>query len=246
MNFTNNSVSFTIAWPPGDMDNAAEAEHGFSRGDLIDLGIWGQLGTALSWKQVSPQALGSLSPTDKLALMRYQELRGDVTGLYYGTPKARRWGLYLYLLAWKDEFAKLPTVNARKAAGAAFLLEVLTEPSRYPSLLPPKEVPAEKTEEKLAEYYRDWIETHGWTLAEDVWLRKAISSFAVANFQWEPIRSKQLLVLNKQQIKISLDPVGDEKYRPERDALLKKLADKVNQAAGKKRPVKGPAKGDEP
>ena len=158
MNQANNNISFTITWPAGEMDNPAEAEHGFSRGDLMDLGIWGQLGTALSWKQVSPQSLGNLSPTDKLALMRYQDFRSNVTGLYYGTPKARRWGLFLYLLAWKNDYAKLPTVNARKANGAMFLAEVLTEPSKYPSLPLPKEEPAEKTEEKLAEQYRDWIE----------------------------------------------------------------------------------------
>jgi hypothetical protein len=245
MNQANNNISFTITWPAGEMDNPAEAEHGFSRGDLMDLGIWGQLGTALSWKQVSPQSLGNLSPTDKLALMRYQDFRSNVTGLYYGTPKARRWGLFLYLLAWKNDYAKLPTVNARKANGAMFLAEVLTEPSKYPSLPLPKEEPAEKTEEKLAEQYRDWIETHGLTLAEDNLLRAAIKKFAQANYDWETIRTKQIVTLNN-KLRISLDPLGDEKFRPERDAWLKKQLQKAILAEKKKPPVKGAGKEGKP
>ena len=152
--------------------------------------------------------------------MRYQDFRSDVTGLYYATPKARRWGEYLYLLGWKDMYAKMPTINARKANGAMFLVEVLTDASKYPSLSPPKEIPAEKTEEKLAEYYRDWIETHGWTVAEDIALRKAIAKFALAN-ESDLVRSQQMVMLPN-KLRISLDPEEDDKkLRPMRDAWLK-------------------------
>ncbi len=220
MSWTNNRISLTVSWPTGDMDNPDEAEHGFSKGDLTDLSVWGTLGTALSWEGVTPQALANLDAKEKLGLMRYQDFRSDVTGLYYATPKARRWGEFLYLMGWKDMYAKMPTINARKANGAMFLVEVLTDASKYPSLPPPKEIPAEKTEEKLAEYYRDWIEAHGWTVAEDIALRKAIAKFALAN-ESDLVRSQQVVMLPN-KLRISLDPEEDDKkLRPMRDAWLK-------------------------
>jgi hypothetical protein len=222
---TNNRLSLTVSWPAADMDNGQHAEHGYSKGDLNDLSVWCILGSALTWTQISLQSAANLGEKERLGLARYQDFRGDVTGLYYGTPKARRWGEFLYLLSWKEMYAKMPIVYARKANGAAFLVEVLTDPAKYPSLPVPKNVPAENAEEKLAEQYRGWIEKHGWTVAEDVALRKAIQKFAAANNDAVLLREKQLVTLPN-KLKISLDPAGDASLRPERDAWLKKQLDK--------------------
>ena len=181
MNSTGNRVTLTVSWAAADMDNPQHAEHGFSKGDLADLGLWSTLGMARCWSELAPQALAGLSEEGKARLFRYLDFRGNVTALYYGTPKSRRWGEFLYLLAWNKKYAQMPNVNARKAAGAMFLAEVLSEPSKYPSLPLPKSPAAENTEERLAEHYRNWIEKHGWTVAEDLAMRKAIQSFALAN-----------------------------------------------------------------
>jgi hypothetical protein len=232
MTFTGNRISLAVAWPPAEMDNGENTGHGFSKGDLNDLSIWCIMGTALTWTQVSPQSLGSLGEKEKSGLLRFQDFRAEVTGLYYSTPKARRWGEILYLLAWKEMYAAMPIVNARKANGAMFLVEVLTDPAKYPSLPAPADAPAENTEEKLAEQYRDWIQKHGWTVAEDMALRKAIQGFAAANDDATLLRTKQLVTLPN-KLKISLDPAEDESLRPLRDAWLKKQLDKAISPRGK-------------
>jgi hypothetical protein len=224
MNSIGNRSSFTVSWAVADMDNPQHAEHGFSKGDLTDLGLWSTLGMTLCWSQLAPQALAGMTEQGKLRLYRYQDFRGNVTALYYGTPKTRRWGEFLYLLAWNEKYARMPNVNARKAAAALFLAEVLTEPSKYPSLPLPKAAPVEKTEEKLAEHYRNWIERHGWTVAEDIALRKAIQAFAAANDQ-NVFRTQQVVLPNR--LKVSLDPEADAAFRAGRDAWLKAQLEKA-------------------
>ena len=157
-------------------------------------------------------------------MLRYQDFRGNVTALYYGTPKSRRWGEFLYLLAWNKKYAQMQNVNARKAAGAMFLAEVLSEPSKYPSLPLPKSAPAENTEEKLAEHYRNWIEKHSWTVAEDLAMRKAIHAFALANDEGV-LRSQQVALPNR--LKVSLDPAADAAFRADRDSWLKARVEKA-------------------
>ncbi len=170
------------------------------------------------------QALAGLSEEGKARLFRYLDFRGYVTALYYGTPKSRRWGEFLYLLAWNKKYAQMPNVNARKAAGAMFLAEVLSEPSKYPSLPLPKSAPAENTEEKLAEHYRNWIEKHSWTVAEDLAMRKAIQAFALANDEGV-LRSQQVALPNR--LKMSLDPAADAAFGADRDSWLKTQLEKA-------------------
>ncbi len=224
MNTVGNLRSFTVSWAVADMDNPQHAEHGFSKGDLADLNVWSTLGMTLCWAQLPPQALAGLSEQGKLRLLRFQDFRGNLTGLYYGTPKTRRWAEFLYLLAWNAKYAKMPNVNARKAAGAMFLAEVLSQPSKYPSLPLPKTAPGERIEEKLAEHYRNWIERHSWTVAEDLALRKAMQTFAAANDQ-SVYRTQQVVLPNR--LKVSLDPEGDAAFRTGRDAWLKAQVEKA-------------------
>jgi hypothetical protein len=218
MSVVNNRVTTTVTWAVADMDNPQHAEHGFSKGDLCNLDIWARMGMAATWSQIPLQSLGNLSEADKTHLLRYQDFRGNVTGTYYGTPRARRWGAFLYLLMWKDAYAKMPTRNSRKAVAAVLLAEIMAAPAKYPSLPLPKSVPAENTEEKLAEHYRDWIEKHDWTLAEDLALRRAILAFATAN---EPtvLRTQRVVLANK--LSVSFDPEADAALRRKRDAWLK-------------------------
>ena len=108
-----------------------------------------------------------------------------------------------------------------------FLAEVLTDPAKYPSLPVPKDIAAENAEEKLEDLYYDWVQKHAWTVPEDIALRKAIQKFAEANNDTRSLPKLQIVTLPN-NLKISLDPAGDEKFRPLRDAWLKKQLDKVH------------------
>lgn len=214
----------TVSWSVADMDNPEPAEHGYSKGDLCNLGAWTTLGIAMVWSQTSPQALNNPNEQDKLRLTRYQEFRGHLTGLYYGTPKARRWGLFLYLLSWMEKYSQMPAVGSRKAAGSMFLAEVLANPAKYPSIPLPAALPEDGAEEKLAEHVRSKIERHGWTIAEDKALREAIKTFAAAN-ETGILQTQKAALPNK--LAVSLDPEADKTLRPKRDAWLKSQFDKA-------------------
>ncbi|MGA2798790.1 MAG: hypothetical protein ABSE63_14510 [Thermoguttaceae bacterium] len=216
--------ALTVSWPAADMDNPEHAEHGYSKGDLCNLGAWNTIGIAMVWSQTSAQALANRSGEDKLRLDRYQEFRGHLTGLYYGTPKARRWGLFLYLLSWMEKYSQMPTVGSRKAAGAMFLAEVLANPAKYPSIPLPSALSEDGAEEKLAEHVRSKIERHSWTIAEDKALREAIKSFAAAN-ETGVLQTQKATLPNK--LIVSLDLEADKPLRPKRDAWLKSQFDKA-------------------
>ncbi len=218
----------SVTWPVADMDNPEHAEHGYSKGDLCNLGAWNTIGIAMVWSQISAQALANRSGDDKLRLDRYQEFRGHLAGLYYGTPKARRWGFFLYLLSWMDKYSQMPTVGSRKAAGAMFLAEIMANPTKYPSIPLPGALPADGAEEKLAQHVRSKIEKHGWTIAEDKALREAIKSFAAAN-EAGVLQTQKATLPNK--LTVSLDLEADKPLRLKRDAWLKSQFDKAGGTA---------------
>ena len=59
-------ISLTVSWTAADMDNPQHAEHGFSKGDLADLGVWSTLGMARCWSQLAPlRAVAGLSEEGK-------------------------------------------------------------------------------------------------------------------------------------------------------------------------------------
>jgi hypothetical protein len=216
--------ALSVTWPAADMDNPEHAEHGYSKGDLCNLSAWSRVGIAMVWSQIPAQTLANRSGQDKLRLDRYQEFRGNLTGLYYGAPKARRWGLFLYLLAWMDKYSQMPAVGSRKAAGAMFIAEVVGNPGKYPSITLPKDLPADGAEGKLAELIRNKIEKHGWTIAEDKALREAIKSFATAN-ESGVLQSQKATLPNK--LTVLLDLEADKPLRVKRDAWLKSQFDKA-------------------
>lgn len=213
-----------VSWTLADMDNPEHAEHGFSKGDLCNLGVWSTIGVGSVWSQTSAQALINSNEADKLRLSRYQDFRGNVTALYYGTPKTRRWGVFLYLLSWMEKYNQMPTVGSRKAAGAMILAELLTNTANYPSIPLPSELPAEGAEAILAEHVRNKIEKHGWTIAEDKSLRDAIKAFAAAN-ETGVLTTQKVTLPNKLQV--SLDPEADKRLNAKRDAWFKSQFDKA-------------------
>lgn len=207
LNYLNGTPSLTFKWDTADMDNPAEAEHGFSKGELSDLGIWQIVGTGVSWSAIPVRSQINLKEDEQRLLSRYLDFRGNVTGIYYGTPRARRWGLWLDLAAWMEKYAKMTTVNSRKAVGAMFMEEVLAHPQTYPSIKLPEALPEEGAEAKLAEHLKGWIGKHPMTLAEDQAFRDAVKAFAGANTL--NVRSSGVVKL-RSGLPVALDPELDK------------------------------------
>ena len=220
--YTRNSASLTLTWPAADMDNPAHAEHGFSKGDLTALTVWTTLGMAEAFGAVPLQSQANLKEDKKLLLQQYFDFRGDVAGVYYGTPRARRWGLWLYMAMYMEKYAKMPIRTSREAVAVSFMSEVVANPARYPSIKLPASLPAEGAEETLAADLRGWIEKHGWTVAEDKSIRDAIAALATTNTrQVNQIGDVTL----PNGLLFAFDPEKDKAFRQKRDVWFKTKLD---------------------
>ncbi len=80
-----NTASYAMYWKPGDMDSVAQAEHGFTKGDLMDMGIWQGLEKVSVISSVSQDKLPELN--GQLQFAYYLWFRGTVASGYYGTPR---------------------------------------------------------------------------------------------------------------------------------------------------------------
>jgi hypothetical protein len=218
INYTNGLASMTLMWPADDMDNPAEAEHGFSKGDLCDLNVWVVIGSAGALAAVPVEQQVNLQDAQKLKLQRYMDFNANLTGTYYSTPKARRWSLWLCSAAYLNKYASSPTVNSRKAVGSMFLAEVVANRAKYPSITLPAALPDEKIEENLCIALKNWIEKHPWTLAEDRRIRDQIKAFAVLN--QKNVQQTNLVKLPDGLV-MSLDPAVDASNQIARDTWLK-------------------------
>jgi len=217
----------TISWPAAEMDSPTHAEHGFSKGDLLGVGIWFNLGTGAAWAAIPPQTMAGLSGSekDKLRLNLYFDFRADVTALYYTTPPSRRWCLWLCLAAYMEKYAKGPLSGSRRAAGAMFLVEVLKSPSKYPSVKLPDTLPAESAEETLAIDLKNKDTRDGcWTIAEDKAFREAVRAFAAANDRTVLDTSRVTL---PNALPFAVQAEDDAPLRPKRDAWVKAQFDKA-------------------
>jgi hypothetical protein len=226
--YHNADATFTVTWPAADMDNLTVFDHGFTKGEANATEVWTSLGTARVWSQTSGRMLAGMGEKEKLKMSRRQDFRSNLTALYYGSPKSRRWALLVDLLTWSEkEYADLPVAGSRKAIGAMFLAEVLADPAKYPSLPLPQALDVEGAEEKLARHYRHVIDRQGWTLAEDRSLRAVIKKLAAAN-DASVYQTEKVTLANK--LAVSVDPAADAPLREKRDAWLKERFD----VAGKK------------
>jgi len=223
LNYFNGTPTVTVTWDASEMDNPAEAEHGFTKGDLNDLNIWQILGTTDSWTALSLRSQTNLDEKAQLLLSRYLQFRGNVSGAYYGTPRARRWNFWLDLASYEEKYAKMPAIMSRKAVAAMFMAEVIGHREKYPSIKVPGSLPAEDAERKLAEALRGWIGPHALTLAEDQTLRAAISAFAAANIA--NVRQSGMVTLPN-GLKVALDPEADAPEAANRVSWLRERLSK--------------------
>ena len=207
----------TVVWDVADMDNSKPAEHGFSKGELNNLSVWMVVGNVKGWSDISAAGMGATHNNDKNRIPRFLDFCGNIAGLYYAQPRSRRWGFYLYSLAYTEKYAKLPTVMARQALGAMFAAEIVAHPEQYPSLTLPNTVPDTGTELAVVLHLTKWIEGHPWTLAEDRHLRETIKALVLANDK-TLLSSDQVKLANGTVV--SLDPDKDQPHREKRDAWM--------------------------
>lgn len=52
--WNNSRPAYTVTWAHADMDVTEQAEHGFTKGELCDLGVWMNLGNADAWGMIPP------------------------------------------------------------------------------------------------------------------------------------------------------------------------------------------------
>lgn len=215
----------TVGWKPSEVDNTAHAEHGFSKGELQTMSIWGALGMGQAWGTATSGAIGNDEKT-RAHLSKYLAFRNNVSSIYYGTPRSRRWSFWLYLAAYMDKYSKMPEVECRKVIGSMLFAEVLANPAKYPSLTPPAKMPADKLDAKLADHYRLFVEKRSWTLAEDKAIREAVKAFANSN-------EKDVFKTGKVQLPNGLthlldSTAEDTPYREKREAWIKTHLEKAS------------------
>ena len=208
MHLTNLKTTATIVWPAAEMDDPAIAEHGFSKGDLCDLNIWASMGTADAYSVVSVRAQAGMDEAGRLLVGLFAAFRGNLTGAYYGTPRARRWDMWLDLAAHGDQSGKAKDVMVRRAVASAFMAEVLAHPERYPSIHLPAALAADSAEEKLAAELKPAMEKHDWTLPEDRALRDAFKAMGMTNVK-DVWRTGVVQLGNGQTVALDADKDAD-------------------------------------
>jgi hypothetical protein len=230
--------SMTAGWPAADMDSTVHAEHGYSKGDLMNVGVWLGMGMAAALPTTLP---ANLDEATKLRISLYIELRSDLTVFYYASPPARRWALYLFSLCYTPHHAKAQMAASRRAATAMFLAEVLKSPSKYPTLKLPDTLEADGAEEKLCDYFRKnrLRREDRWTIAEDKSFREAVKAFAAASDQPTSMTGRGILPSG---LAFSLSAEEDVPLRAKRETWIKAQFDKAAAKGAAKEAAKEAAK----
>jgi hypothetical protein len=217
-----NGLMMLIAgWAGADMDSTEPTPQGFTKGDAACLTAWSNLGTVDSWSQLRGGNQGQKE--------RYLEFRGKVTGMAYGTPGARRYGMWSCLSSFTEENPKSATRMSRRAIGTMFMEEVLTHPEAFPSITLPATLAAENAEGTLGLALAAVVAKQPWTFAEDTLIRTAVKQLAATN--GVKANSTGILTLPN-KLTMALDPRADEELAVERSRWIKEQFDKVK-GAGK-------------
>lgn len=217
LNYANGRRTITVFWNASEMDDPDPAEHGFSKGELMNLMVWSTLGSALSLSEVPPQPARDMDAQAQLRLTRYLDYRGNLIAAYYTSPRARRWGLRMDLDAFDPKHAEMATVLSREATGALFMQEVVGHASRYPSIHLPHDLEEEGAVRTLADYLKNWVQSHDLNFAEDRSLRDAIKASAMSN-GLKVLQSG--IVTLPDGLAIALEPEKDSALAKRRDAWI--------------------------
>lgn len=222
MQTSGGQLTFTTSWPASDMDSAVQAEHGFTKGDLAYVQIWGAFEMAEIYSSLSVQRLNTLDQPQKVKLNRFMAFRGTVTAAYFGTPRAQRWAGFLSLDAYLASHLTNDGFIPRKPFGAMLVQEIVSHPSKYPSLRIPRNVNADNAEGAFATNFMNQFERTTLTFAEYKGLREAVKEFALAN-DTKIYESGKVVLPNK--LGMALNPDEDTEMAKLRNKwLMEELA----------------------
>lgn len=217
--YLNGSPLVTIKWNAAELDSPAiKGELEFTQGEHADLDIWRNLGTAASWGLIPPRQQLNLTEAQQKQLRRYLLFRGNVAGVYYATPRARRLALWEGISGWSHEYDKAGMYMPMRAIGILFAAEVLGHPETYKSVPWPEEPPSDGAESKMIWELQKWIRYHELPLSEDRALRDAFKAFAAAN---EAHTRQTGLAVLPNKLSLSLDPDADQPLSVLRDRWIK-------------------------
>jgi len=211
------SVNITLTWPSADMESDTPAEHGFTKGDLTNVGIWGLIEQASVWGMMPGERLVQMKGAERTAFDRYTGLRQEITAGYYGTPRARQWAVFLGLDAYFGDHVTAEGFIARKPVGAMFIAEVAGHPAQYPDIQLPGSVDPSNAENRLATGLMREIGSVHWSFEEDKALREAVRQFGMANGT-NVFNTGRIAFSNKQVM--ALDPAVDSQAAPRRNKWL--------------------------
>lgn len=227
LNLTAGQAYLTLNWPVGDIDSTEKAEHGFTKGDLANSNVWLVIGSGDAYGGVAT-AGANVEEMQKLPFARFVEFRGDVTSLYYATPRARRWVAFVGMISFEDKYKDQNTIGSRRALGAFVMTEVAGNPKKYPSLRLPLSVTGDNVEQELADHFSKLLEKGTLTLTEDKSLREAVKAFAGGNYI-EAYKNSSVMLPNKLQMALDIDT--DKALQAKRNAWYKQQVEKANAPA---------------
>jgi hypothetical protein len=216
-------ISMTAIWPAADVDSGASAEHGFTKGDLTNGGIWALIEQGEIWMAMTPEKVARMNAGEKTQFNHFSAFRGNLAAAYYGTPRARQWIAFLSLDAYAGSHTREESFIVRKPLGAMLVAEVASHRERYPNLNAAPGAGGGNREggggleQRLANVLMGQFERRKLTFTEDRALRDAIKAFALAN--GTPVYSSGKITFSN-KLQMALDPAGDTELSNLRDAWL--------------------------
>lgn len=182
MNQVGSERRLTVSWRAADMDSPEHAEHSYTKGDLANLGVWQAMGMARVWQNLPVQVLINPTEADKKRLQFVFDYWAAVAALYYCSPPARHWALWLDLAAFEEKYRKALFAGPRRVIAELFLTEVLNSPDSYPSVSLPEQPLGEPLLENLALHCKkQFSRSKHWTVPEEKRFRLAVKTFVTGN-----------------------------------------------------------------
>ncbi len=176
------SLDIFVTWKPNLVDNPQPAggqlskTMGYTLGDLAEVIVWHELGHNFLTGRLPVEVNVELY-TDHLMLYTHlQEFFADLTAIQHCSPRARRAALQFRLhgLDYYDETS--PHTRGAHGIGALLLVDVLSNPDKWPSIQLPPSVPAAQPELNTLIYiYENWKKD--WTVEEALRLQNFAGEF---------------------------------------------------------------------
>ena len=224
-------VTLKLGWNPSQVDSSKPAagslaaRHGLTEGDLGEVRVWRQIGCSYMTECLPLMTVVELHNNHQHIYWHLLYFYGNLTSMYHCSPKARRTALLMYSSEMKQKGSPEGYLRACRAISALFLTSVLADPSKWPSVNLPYDVPEGLTEEKTSAHVCGNIEPT-WTIAEDRAWREALASFFRVNRE-RALRGRGAVLLPNKTVFMLMEP-DDRKYQDKRDAWVKERLQKAS------------------